>query len=64
MLMISSATSSLMSNNNARAMSSRWSCPPLNWCGYLSSTFPGSSRTVPTASRTRSRQSASDTFGK
>ena len=41
MLMISSATSRRMSSSSARAISMRWSCPPLSWCGYLSSTSPG-----------------------
>ena len=37
-----------MSSSSARAISSRCSCPPLSWCGYLPSTSAGSS---PTASR-------------
>ena len=46
MLMISSATSSRMSSSRALATSSRCSCPPLSWCGYLPSTWPGSRRTA------------------
>ena len=41
MLMISSATSRRMSSSSARAISMRWSWPPLSWCGYLPSTSAG-----------------------
>ena len=41
MLMISSATRRRMSSRSARAISRRWSWPPLSWCGYLSRTSPG-----------------------
>ncbi len=41
MLMISSATRNSVSRSRARAMSRRWSWPPLSWCGYLWSTWPG-----------------------
>ncbi len=46
MLMISSATRSRMSSSSARAISRRWSWPPLSWCGYLWSTWPGSRPTA------------------
>ena len=42
MLITSSATRIRMSSSSARAISRRWSCPPLSWCGYLPSTSAGS----------------------
>ena len=35
-----------MSSISARAISRRWTWPPLSWCGYLCSTWPGSRFTV------------------
>ena len=46
MLMTSSATRNWMSSSSARAIRSRWSCPPLSWCGYLCRTWAGSSETA------------------
>ena len=41
MLITSSATRKRISSSSARAISSRWSWPPLSWCGYLPSTSAG-----------------------
>ena len=63
MLVISSATSRRISSSSARAMSRRWSWPPLSWWGNLPSTWSGLSRTSRRAVRTRSAHSPSGTPG-
>ena len=64
MLMISSATRSRISRSSARAISRRWSWPPLSWCGYLCSTWLGSRPTASSEASTRDSHSASGTPGK
>jgi hypothetical protein len=64
MLMISSATSILMSSSSARAISNRWSWPPLSWWGYLPRTWSGSSRTASSDAPILWRHSVAPTPGK
>ena len=64
MLMISSATRSRMSSSRARAMSIRWSWPPLSWCGYLPRTSPGLRLTASSDASSFRRQSASESSEK
>ncbi len=53
----SSATMNLGSTVSARATATRWRCPPLNWCGYLSMTSRAGVRST-TSSSSSARASA------